>query len=332
MPYYYLYGLTIKSNKIIHELISIDELPTVDIDLCFHLNNSPIQYKFQKEAKELFRSGGLSASNIPYFTIWKQFDSKEEYLICRYSNGKDCAFFVIEEGGKTVHVYYSAFISLTDLSTYFSGPVIGCILKLKEKFCLHASVVNINEKAVLFIGEKQAGKSTLIATFASLGYPILSDDIAVIYSKKGQYFVHVGYPRLRLWEETIGIFKDIDEKKLTPVLSFVNKYYLPLTIRQGANKWMFQTKSLPISNIYHLHERNEENILKVSNLNRQNVFFKLSQNRYAPYMIESRLIQREFIDLTKMAEVIPVKLLDRPNNLHRLHEICKVIEADTTIA
>ncbi len=230
--YYQLYGLSIKTTEEIEQLIPIEASDTTDLFLEIQEQQTEKEFPFEKEATKLYSSYGFAPNQIPYLTVWKQHDSEEAFLVIRYTNGQETAFFLIPKNAKQVKVLHHPLILVSDLITYFLGPVIGCVLKLKQKVCLHSSVVNIHGKAVAFIGAKTAGKSTLIATFAALGYPIVSDDIAVLFEKEGQHFVHLGYPRMRLWKNSIDPLPSIEIKNLKPVLSHLNKYYVPLSLEK----------------------------------------------------------------------------------------------------
>jgi len=53
---------------------------------------------------------------------------------------------------------------------------------------LHASGVELNGRAALFLGSSGAGKSTLAAALVQRGYPLVTDDFCVINSGCGTVF------------------------------------------------------------------------------------------------------------------------------------------------
>ena len=324
--YYQLYGLIIRTKQEIKHLIPTKTRETVDVTVHFQEYLTDKEYSFQKEATEIYASYGLAQNDIPYLTVWKQYESEEQFLVIRYTDGEVNAFFISDKKGDNVKVYYHPNILISNIITYFLGPVIGCILRLKNKVCLHASVVNIKNKAVAFIGEKTAGKSTLIATFAALGYPILSDDIAVLIQKGGQYFVHLGYPRLRLWKNTIEHLPNVEVENLESVLSPIEKYYMPLSLEKRPS-YNFQNKPLPLDKVFYLQPRNENNILSINDCKPLEGFLKLKQNIYAEYMLEADLKTKEFEILGRLANDNRVKFLDRPDDLSVLEKICQMITA-----
>lgn len=60
------------------------------------------------------------------------------------------------------------------------GAVMGVVLQQRGHLVIHASVIDVNGSAALFTGPSGAGKSTLAEGFRRRGFPVLSDDLAVI--------------------------------------------------------------------------------------------------------------------------------------------------------
>lgn len=324
MNHYQLYGLTIQTKNKIQQLITSTTPNKVDVFINFEEEQTNKEYSSTYELTEIYASYGLAANEIPYLTVFKQYENETEFLIIRYTNGEEIAFFISDKKGEKVKVLYHPTIPIDDILTYFLGPVIGCILRLKNKVCLHASVLNIKGKAIAFIGAKTAGKSTLIANFAALGYPILSDDIAVLFEKDNEYFVDLGYPRMRLWKNTVENLPNIQVNDLQPVLSHIEKYYLPLSAEK-TSQWNFQHQPLPLNKVFFLQPRNDNNLSQITDCKPLEGFLKLKQNIYAEYMLEDDLKAKEFEVFGKLSNLNKVKLLHRPNDLDKLKDICSLI-------
>ena len=67
-----------------------------------------------------------------------------------------------------------------DAASYLAGYVLAFVLRLRGSVPLHASAVAIDGRALLFVGDSWAGKSSTAAAFSILGYPVLADDIVRI--------------------------------------------------------------------------------------------------------------------------------------------------------
>lgn len=86
---------------------------------------------------------------------------------------------------------------------FLLGSVFGMLLHQRGLLPLHANAIEINGKAVAFMGESGAGKSTLAAWFHDHGFRVLADDVCVVSPHPEGATVHPGMPRLRLWAEAL---------------------------------------------------------------------------------------------------------------------------------
>lgn len=324
--YYKIYGLVIKTEQFIEQLANTAACENFDILIDFEQMAAGTTYHLSDEAKGLYATRTIDAISLPTLSVFKQYNNPEEFAIVRYiNNGQSAsAYFVVNQAANHLRVIYTSGIFIQDLITYLTGPVIGCILRLKNKVCLHASVVNINNQAIAFIGEKTAGKSTLIAHLAAKGYPILSDDIAVLFRQEEQFFVHTGYPRLRLWQKSVEQFNTINIEKLNPVLTHVDKYYLPLSFEKK-KQWNFQSTPLPLIAVVYLKPRNETQYLAFNLCKSLEGFLHLKKNIYAEYMLTSVLLTKEFSVLGQIAQQLPILSLERPNDLTYMNATCELI-------
>lgn len=87
------------------------------------------------------------------------------------------------------------------------GGVFAWWLLRRGHIPFHAGAVLVDGEAVLFIGEKGAGKSSLICSLVGSGFPLLSDDfVSVHLAPNGTPFAASAYPQMRLWPETVERF------------------------------------------------------------------------------------------------------------------------------
>ena len=87
---------------------------------------------------------------------------------------------------------------------FLLGSAFGALLHQRGLLPLHANAVEIDGRAIAFMGESGAGKSTLAAWFHDRGYPVLTDDVCVISpDRDGTPVVHKGLGRLRLWKDAV---------------------------------------------------------------------------------------------------------------------------------
>jgi hypothetical protein len=91
-----------------------------------------------------------------------------------------------------------------NIRLFLLGSALGGILHQRGLLPLHANAIEIEGRAIAFMGHSGAGKSTMAAWFLDRGYRVLADDVCVVTSNGNDPpFVHRGIPRLRLWREAI---------------------------------------------------------------------------------------------------------------------------------
>ena len=85
------------------------------------------------------------------------------------------------------------------------GTTIAMLLHQRsDNIVLHASAVAIDGKAIGFIGDKGAGKSTTSASLHNIGYSLLADDVLAISSKNQVFMALPGFPHFKLWPDSIS--------------------------------------------------------------------------------------------------------------------------------
>jgi hypothetical protein len=86
--------------------------------------------------------------------------------------------------------------------TLLAGRFMGYLLRQRGHLVLHASAVAVEGKAVLFMGESGAGKSTTAASFHFRGHPVLADDVAALSLTESGVELHPAWPGLRLLDDS----------------------------------------------------------------------------------------------------------------------------------
>ena len=86
---------------------------------------------------------------------------------------------------------------------YLLGSAFGALLHQRGLLPLHANAIEVDGKAVAFMGASGAGKSTLAAWFHDRGHRIAADDVCVVRFDADGPHVSPGLPRLRLWLEAL---------------------------------------------------------------------------------------------------------------------------------
>lgn len=89
---------------------------------------------------------------------------------------------------------------------FLLGSALGALLHQRGLLPLHANAVEVDGRAVAFMGESGAGKSTLAAWFHDQGHRVIADDVCVVgFDASGEPYAAPGLPRLRLWAEALEL-------------------------------------------------------------------------------------------------------------------------------
>jgi hypothetical protein len=116
----------------------------------------------------------------------------------------DVARFRIDSGREIV-VELSSGAPERNVRLYLLGSAFGALLHQRGLLPLHANAVEIDGRAIAFMGESGAGKSTLAAWFHDRGFRVIADDVCVVGFDNGLPYAAPGLPRLRLWAEALEL-------------------------------------------------------------------------------------------------------------------------------
>ena len=199
---YYVYGLKIKSEIEIEEFVKLDNINDEDV--------VSISYGIMSdEIKEGIREGKRIELN----------DNKIWFHI------NDIATYCVSNGNK-VEVELCDNADMKLMKIYVMCSCLGFIMLQKKMVAIHGGVIEIDNKAVIFTGDRGAGKSTLTTALREKGYKFISDDVAGIKIDKVPY-VMPGFPYQKLCESAMDKF-GYDKEKNTSFMSDKEvKYVVP---------------------------------------------------------------------------------------------------------
>jgi hypothetical protein len=167
--------------------------------------------------------------------------------------------------------------------------VLGFVMRLRGTIPVHASAVMIGGKAVAFADDAWSGKSTTAAAFASLGHPVLSDDLLPIVDVNGAILPYPSHPRITMWPDSArGLFGGGEElPQLTPTY---DKRYVDL---QHGDR--FQPAPVPLEVIYVLSARaTDGEAMRIETIPPYNALMSLVGNTYGNYLLDGAMRALEF--------------------------------------
>ncbi len=243
------------------------------------------------------------------------------YFVFFYSGGLR---FAVARDGREVLGDWPDDYSLEDAATYFVGPILGFILRLRGTLSLHASCVAVDGRAVAFLGPPGAGKSTTAASFAKLGYPIVSEDVVPLTERDNSFFAMPGYPRINLWPSSVeALFGD--EDALPVVTPAWGKRFLSLDQRA----LQFQRGPLPLAAIYLLGRRDSESgVPVIVPLEGMAALMTLVANTYVNYVLDGEMRKHEFDILGRLVSSVPLLSVRPSADSSHLPDLCNRIVED----
>lgn len=321
---YLIYGLKISTNQPIPALVPVQNSEIVDIDIAL-LGQQQNQLPLLSEANWFLHPNSIQGTGI---NIWQaQSDDGVYFRLQFISLDSQAIEFIINPNGRRVWAFWSLETPFSNVVALLQGSVLGRVLLLRGVLCLHASVVNLNGKAIAIVGHSGQGKSTTAAAFAQLGFPILADDIAALKQDGTKFWVQPGYACLRLWRNTL-LTLGCSVEELSKVSTYAEKRYLDLSI-SGDKQWQFHQQPLPLSGIYLLGKREFADLKpEVIPISQSEALGELAANLYGKRILDKQRIVNNFQQLSQLVQIVPIRRLERPNDLGSLSVICDTIIKD----
>jgi hypothetical protein len=311
------FGLSIRST---HPIPGLSPMPAASVpDARVWFNAHPAGHSPSGGAHAWYPRNG-DDEHGDGLRVWRMNEGQFRF---RYRDGTE---FLIDRAGTEIYATWPETSTLEDTSIYFLGPVLGFALRLRGTPCLHASAIEVNRRAVAFLGGPQAGKSTAAAAFARLGYPVLSDDVAPLVEGPQGTLVQPAYGQLRLWPDSAALLFGSEEALpcLTPNWS---KRALNLE-GQGQT---FCGDPLPLAVVYVLADRAPTREVRIEPLSPRDALRTLVAHSYVGYLLDRALREREFLSFTRLAAAIPLRRVVAPDDPSQIFNLCSRILEDCEV-
>ena len=230
------------------------------------------------------------------------------------------ARFLVREG-KEIVVERVSEGSPETLRLFILGSCMGAVLFQRGMLPLHGNAIATAKGALVLCGESGAGKSTLAAVLHLRGYQVLADDICAVHlNPNGAPIVAPGYPRLKLWVDTLSqLGASLDGlQRIRPEL---DKYHMPAHDA-------FCDHPQPLAAVYILAVSNAKRP-SISPLSGMTKLQTLKDHLYKMRLPEAHgLWPGVFSSLTTVARRARVRALTRPDGVFLLDELADLVETD----
>jgi hypothetical protein len=311
---YLVCGLRVRSDRPIPDL-NPAESDTVDVEIAFQAHPQSSQFT-QRTLR--YSTTELAESGEP---VVRLFEIGSPFFLYQLVYG-DATKFMIDRAGSRVWATWPDGSTFEDTLTYLLGPVLGFLLRLRGVTCLHASAIAIDGVAIALTGPTGAGKSTAAAQFASMGFPVLSDDIATLEEADTSFLVQPSPARLRLWPSSVAhLYGHPDAlPRLTP--SWEKQY---LDLLTGHRR--FQSTALPLAAIYILSGPAGPGG-EITEIPRSTAMMRLLPNVYVNYLLDDGFRERDFVRIAKAVNTVAVRQLNLRHDFTTLERTCHAIVID----
>lgn len=203
----------------------------------------------------------------------------------------DIARILVQDGVRVV-VEMEAGARESDMRTYLLGSGLGTILHQRGMIPLHISAVLSPDGAIAFTGPQGAGKSTMAANLnATLGWPLVCDDVAVMSHRNGDVMIESGMLRCRLWKDALDRL-GIPVQGLERDLYRTDKYAV-------VKPDQFVTGPQKLSALFELNHRADGPFV-VKNVGGRERLLMTMRSVYRPFLV--RLLQDEELVLRRISE------------------------------
>jgi hypothetical protein len=314
---YVAYGLRLTSN-----------LPIAGLSPCSSIDSPDVQVKLGTLPESNSSNGGVKLryssprsyqTGEPDVQIWDV--DNGDFLRVLFRDGVE---FWLDRHLTTLWAYWPTSSSLQDTLSYFVGPILGLLLRLRGIVCLHASSVSINDRAVVFLGSEGAGKSTTAAAFAQRGHAVLSDDIVALVEGRHEFQTLPAYPRVNLWPDSVSLLYGSPDA--LPAISLGwDKRCLNLGEAEGTK---FEERPLPLGAIYVLGESAGGSEKGVEVVSQKTALMMLVANTYASNFLDATQRAEEFEILSRVVATVPVRKIVRGKSVAEVELFCAAIQHD----
>lgn len=324
---YSAFSLLVESNRFVPGLLAASVNYPFQADIQIDLVGDDRARLPDGVRRELFTSPFTGVDDNPIVVAWSL--NAGEFYRLLYDDGTE---FVVDNAGSRVWGSWPEHLRIEDTAPFITGPILGLALRLRGIVCLHASAVLIAPGcAVAFVGPAGAGKSTIAASFAQLGYPILSDDIVALDADQSGFCALPAHPTIRLWDKSVKALFGNESAlpRIAPDDPTWTKRYLPL----GSEAYQFRAQPERLVGLYMLDDRNAaaDRVAIGEALPRENLV-TLVNNTYMNYLIDKSLRAHEFDVLSRLVQTVPIRRMVLPDSIASVAAACVAIISDLEAA
>jgi hypothetical protein len=203
------------------------------------------------------------------------------------------------------------------------GPAMGILLHQRGILTLHASAVCINGVTVAFLAEKKGGKSTTAALLHSRGHAVVADDIVAVNEvQNGIFRLLPGGCQMKIEPDVAAALGERVEQ--------MSRLHPSLTKLAHPTRVQLSDQPMVLKKIFILGKNLTRNIRKMLP---QDIFRELLRHSYAVRFLGERgATPGHFKRMIKLANSVPVYIMERPDSLEELPQLARWIEEQAMLS
>lgn len=185
--------------------------------------------------------------------------------------------------------------------------VLPLALTVGGDFVLHASAVQLDRQVIGILGRSGRGKSTLAASFATQGWPLLTDDCLVLHEDDNRWRAFPYYSGVRLWPDNVsGLFTDA-------VAGVEVAHYTRKQRVNGTPLAAFSGEALPLHQLFFLGDPEQAgSAVAITPLTPRAAFMALVENHFVLEIQKPAALKRQFEAIGRLTETVACFALNYP--------------------
>jgi len=230
--------------------------------------------------------------------------------------------FEIKEG-QTITIQRGAQYDEEMTRMCITNLAMGIILHQRNVFTLHASAAEIDGAAVVFLGDKGAGKSTMVTALSRRGHKVITDDVLGVLTDADEDRVRVvpGYAQVKLLPDAVEHVLNDDPEQYQRVYAATPKRVHTLA---GSST----ETSIPLRTIYRLSLGDH---VAVEPIAPQQAFLTLMRQAYLRRLIEPTAAAAWYMKAcSTIADNAGIYHLRRPRDFALFPQIIQYVEENRT--
>lgn len=276
--------------------------------------------EFGKEQPQLgLERAGYQEWTLPDGRLWTQFHRMNDGFLLRFPGLAD---YELDAGAATVHCFPVPGVSEDTVWHLYYNQVLPLALSHQGQLVLHASAVEIEGQAVAFLGASGKGKSTLAASFASSGFPFLTDDGLVLdYLDAAGWLALPSQPSIRLWNDSQRALIAPDAP-VAPPLEFTTKG------RFLSNPALaYSSEPRPLARLYLLGD-GSATAPTLQAVPPSEALIELVKHSFLLDIDERQMLAAHFDELASLVAKVPCVRFDYPRTFDTLPQVRACLLAD----